>query len=216
MDMKKQTIVALALLLSIPVVMRLGVMLVTLVNPEIVAGHPNYVQNYQLLSMLKAMVGLGSFAGICALWLLICYLLIRSKDRSAWWLFFAALGPFGFAVLAILDDKTPAETDRYARFVRSLNKFVRAGYELGVFVAIWYAAWEAMVLLRNVIIAYQAAASGMSRAQIIDIQNASSGMWAFGELNEVMYIVVLLYLAWPILFNLVGRITMGATPARAR
>jgi len=46
----------------------------------------------------------------------------------------------------------------------------------------------------------------MSKAQIIDIQNASSGMWAFGEGLEVMYLVVLFYLLRPILFSVVSRV----------
>lgn len=44
----------------------------------------------------------------------------------------------------------------------------------------------------------------MTAAQIIDLQNASSGMWAFGEGLEVMFIVILLYLLRPMLFNLVS------------
>lgn len=46
----------------------------------------------------------------------------------------------------------------------------------------------------------------MSVAQIIDIQNASSGMWAFAEGNEVMFLVVVLYLIRPIAFNFAGRL----------
>ena len=37
-------------------------------------------------------------------------------------------------------------------------------------------------------------------------QNASSGMWAFSEGLEVMFLVALLYLFWPITFNIVGRL----------
>ena len=43
-----------------------------------------------------------------------------------------------------------------------------------------------------------------STAQIIDQQNASSGMWAAGERMEVMYMVVVLYVIWPIVFNIVA------------
>ena len=51
--MKKQTVVALVLLLLIPVVLTLGGLLFSLINPEIAAGHPNYVRNYHLLNLLK-------------------------------------------------------------------------------------------------------------------------------------------------------------------
>jgi hypothetical protein len=210
---KKQWVVALVLLLLIPLVLALGGMLSNGINPEIAAGHPNYVQNYHRLSLLKNMSFWGSVAVVAVLWLLVCLLVIRSKKRSALWLFLAALGPFGFAVLAMLNDRAPAETDWHARFVRSLNGFVRVGYELCTFVIIWVLAYEAMVLKRTLMIRYEAATTGVSIAQIMDRQNASGGMWAFAEGNEVIYLVVLLYLLWPIVFNIVGRVaSMMASP----
>jgi hypothetical protein len=204
--MKKQTVVALVLLLLIPTVSMLGGLLFSLIHPEIAAGHANYVRNYHWLSLVKNMSAWASAAVVAILWLLVCFLVIRSKERSSLWLFFAALGPFGFAILAMLNDRAPAETDRYARFVRSLNRFVRVGYEVCIFVIIWMLAYQAMVLKRNLMILYESATTGISTAQIIDLQNASSGMWAFAEGNEVMYMVVLLYLIWPIAFNIVGRV----------
>lgn len=84
------------------------------------------------------------------------------------------------------NDRAPAETDWHARFVRSLNGFVRVGYELCTFVIIWVLAYEAMVLKRALLIRYEAATTGVSIAQIMDRQNASGGMWAFAEGNEVM------------------------------
>jgi hypothetical protein len=202
--MKKQTIGAIVLLMLIPVVSMLGGVLFSLINPEIAAGHPNYARNYHLLNLLKLTTMFGSVAVVGILWLLVCFLVIRSKERSSWWLFLAALGPFGLAILAMLNDKESAERDRYTRFVRKMNGFVRLGYEVCRFVMIWELAYEAMVLKRNLMIMYQSATTGVSTAQIIDIQNASSGMWAFGEGMEVMFMVVVLYLIWPIVFNMVG------------
>jgi hypothetical protein len=202
---KKQWVMALVLLLLIPLVWALGRILFNRINPEIAAGHPNYVYNYHRLSRLKDMSLSASEAGEAVLWLLVCLLVIRSKKRSYLWLFLALLGPFGFAVLAMLNDRAPAEADRYARFVRSLNRFVRVGYELCTFVIVWELAWEAMVLKRNLMISYEAASTGVSTAQIIDSRNASSGMWAFAEGTEVMYLVVLLYLLWPIVFSIAYR-----------
>ena len=204
-------VIALVLLLLIPVVFMGGGFLFSLINPEIAAGHPNYVRNYHLLSFIKQMVLLASAAVIGILWLLACFLVIRSKGRSLWWLFLAALGPFGFAILALLNDMASAETDRYTRFVRSLNGFARAGYEVCAFVIIWLLAYEAMVLLRKLIILFQSVSTGMSAAQIIDLQNASSGMWAFGEGLEVMFIVVFLYLIRPTVFNVVGRLAANTS-----
>lgn len=213
---KKQSVVALVLFLLIPLVWRLGGILFNRINPEVAAGHPNYVQNYHLLSLLKHVSLWGSEAGVVVLFLLVCLLVIRSKKRSLLWLFLAALGPFGFAVLAMLNDRAPLETDQYARFVRSLNGFVRVGYELFTFVIIWVLAYEGMVLKRTLMIRHEAAITGMSTTQIMDLQNASSGMWAFAEGNEVMYLVILLYLLWPIVFSIAGRVAVTTASPNAR
>jgi len=214
--MKKQTVVALALLLLIPMVCMLGGLLLSLINPEIAAGHPNYGRNYHFLSLVKGLTVWASGAVVAILWLLVCFLVIRSKERSSLWLFFAALGPFGFAILAMLNDGAPAETDRHARFVRNLNRFVRVGYEVCAFLIISLLAYQAVVLKRNLMIMYQSATTGISTAQIIDQQNASSGMWAFAEGNEVMYMVVLFYLLWPIVFNILGRVAATMASPKAR
>lgn len=63
-----------------------------------------------------------------------------------------------------------------------------------------------MILKRDLMIMYEAAITGTSTAQIIDQQNASGGMWAFSESLEVLFLVVLFYLLWPICFNVVGRL----------
>jgi hypothetical protein len=214
--MKKQMVVALALLLLIPMVTVLGGLLFSLINPEIAAGHSNYARNYQLLNLVKHMSLLASGVVVVILWLLACFLVIRSKERSLWWLFFAALGPLGFAILATLNDRAPGETDRYASFVRNLNRFVRVLYEVCIFLIIWELAYQAMVLKRNLMIMFESATTGMSTAQIINVQNASSGMWAFGEGIEVMYMVVFLYLLWPIAFNIVGRMAATVVSPKVR
>jgi hypothetical protein len=213
---KKQWVMALVLLLLIPVVWALGGMLFNLMNPEIAAGRPHYGHSYQLLGVLKHVTLWASEAGVAGLWLLVCLLVIRSKKRSGLWLFLAALGPLGFAVLAGLNDRAPAEADRYARFVRNLNGFVRAGYELCIFVIVLVLAYEAMALKRTITIAHEAATTGVSTAQIMDLRDASGGMWAFAEGNEVMYGVVLLYLLWPIVFNMVGRAAAMMVSRKAR
>jgi len=214
--MKKQMVVAFILLLLIPVVLMLGGMLFSLINPEIVAGHPNYARNFQLLSLAKKMTIWAAAAIVAVLWLLACFLVIRSKQRSPLWVFFAVLGPIGFAILVTLNDKTPSEVDRHARFVGGLNIFVRVGYEVCRFVIIWLLAYQAMVLKRNLMIIYQSTTTGVSTAQIIDQQNASSGMWAFAEGMEVMYLVVLLYLLWPTVFNVVSRLSATMASSKPR
>ena len=74
-----------------------------------------------------------------------------------------------------------------------------------------------MVLKRDLMIIYEAATTGTSTAQIIDQQNTSSGMWAFREGLEVLFLVVLFYLLWPICFNAVGRLPdYGPSPKKLR
>jgi len=214
--MKKQSVVALVLLLLIPLVLVLGGALFSLINPEIAAGHPNYVSNFQLLSLLKKIVMWATAAGVVVLWLLVCLQVIRSKKRSPSWLVLAALGPFGLAILAMLNDRETAETDRYTWFVRSLNGFARAGYELCTFVIVWVLAYEGMVLKRTLMIRYEAATTGSSIAQVTDLHNASGGMWAFAEGMEVMFLVVLLYLLRPVVFNIVGRAAAIVTSLKTR
>jgi hypothetical protein len=213
--MKKQTVQAFLLLLLIPIVTILGGWVSSLINPEIAAGRPNYARNFHLLNLVK----LGSFFAMLAivgiLWLLACYLMIRSKERSPLWLVLAVLGPVGFAILARLNGRVPGEPDRYTQFVRGMNRLVRVGYEVCAFVIIWLVAYEAMVLKRNLMILYESATTGQPTAQIIATQNASSGMWAFGEGIEVMYLVVFLYVLWPIVFNLVARASASLASRKA-
>ena len=127
---KKQLLVALLLLLLIPAVAVGGGMLSNLINPELAAGHPNCVRNWHLLSEFKRLIFFGCLATVVALYFLGSFLVIRSKNQSGLWLPLAALGPLGFAILSVLNDRVPSETDRYARFVRSMNWFLRLVYEL--------------------------------------------------------------------------------------
>ena len=210
--MKKQSVLAFAFLLLIPLALVLGGMLSNLIDPEIAAGHSNYARNFQILSTLKILIFLGSAAGAAVLWILACLVVIRSKKRSLLWLLMAVLGPFGFAVLAMLSDRAPLVTDRYARFVHGMNGYVRVGYEVCTFVIVWVLAYEAMVLQRNLMIRYESATTGVSTAQIIDLQNASGGMWAFAEGNEVMFLVALLYLLRPLAFSLASQVATMASP----
>ena len=211
---KKQSVAALFLFLLIPLVTVLGGIGFSLINPEWAAGHPNYVRNYHLLNLLKMGCFWASAAGVCVLWVLVCLLVIRSKKRSYFWLFLAALGPLGFAVLAALNDRT-AETDSYTRFLSKMNWYVRAGYEICSFVILWELAWQAMILKSTLMIRYEAATTGVSVAQINAVRDASAGMWAFGEGMEVMYFTVLLYLLRPFVFRIVAHVAATVASPKA-
>lgn len=208
---KKQTLVALLLLLLIPVVMLGGGFLFSLINPEIAAGHPNYVRNWHLLNSLKTGIIKAMFVSVFGLYLTGSYLVIRAKRQSSFWLFLAALGPLGFAILSVLNDPAPSKSDRYSRILQKMHWVLRTAYEIACFFLICELAWNLMLLKRYAMIKYQSITTGMTTAQIIAIQAASSGMWAFAEGLEIMFFVIVLYLLRPILFNLIARAASSNT-----
>lgn len=202
---KKPYRLALAALLSMPVISLLGGMLFNAIDPEIALRSANYERNFRLLQQAGKLVLLATLLVNLGLWLLCCFFLLKAKAQSLAWLLLAVLGPFGFIVLATLRDRAPAPEDRYRRFVDRLKIPLRVVYELFLFVAVWLLADQAVAFKRALLIAYQAALTGMSEAQIIAQQDASSGMWAFSEGLEILYLVVLFYLLWPLGFKLLGR-----------
>ena len=96
-----------------------------------------------------------------------------------------------------------------------MNWLLRAGYELLSLYLIWELSWQIMILKRNLMIRYESITTGVSTAQIIATQNASSGMWAFGEFIEIMFFMIILYLLRPILFNLIARLTPAKSSVEA-
>jgi hypothetical protein len=212
--LKRPYVLAIVSLFLIPVFTVLGGMLTNSINPEIAAGSSNYERNFQLLSQVKTLSMLAGSFMIMLLWLLTCFFLIKSKQRSYGWLPLAILGPFGLMILTLLSDNAPAPGDLYQKFFGKLNIYLRVAYELILFMVAWTGAYQAMVLNRNLMILYESANTGVSTAQIIDQQNASSGMWAFSEGLEVLFLVALGYLLWPICFNVVGRLLRPSASAK--
>jgi hypothetical protein len=203
--MKKNYVIALAVFLAIPVVGLLGPLLTTVIDPEIAAHYPHYERNFRLLSMARHLIMLATLLTIIGLWILTCFFILKSKGRSYGWLLLAALGPFGFIALCLLKDSAPEQQDPEQRFVGRLNIFVRILYELLVIAVSFALASLIIDCLRELIIRYQAAKQGVSVAEIIQIQNASGGMWAFSEGLEFLFVFILLYLLWPICFYMIGR-----------
>jgi hypothetical protein len=144
------------------------------------------------------------FGAVVVAWFTTCLLVVMSKRQPYSWLLLALLGPIGLAILTWLPDLSPEPFDLYQRWIRKLNIFVRGAYEIGYFMLTWTLAWEAMIVKREAMIAVQSAMTGVSREQILQDQNASSGMYAFGELNDVMYVFALLYLLRPVCVDVVG------------
>lgn len=211
---KRTHLFALLCYLLIPVAMIGGVAVAHQVDPEAAAGTSNYVLYFHVLTLVKNALLLATM-GACALLGLLCvYFLWRSTQRAGGWLALAALGPFGIVGLAMLGERAPSEENLYGRFVQRLHWALRVVYEGTLFVAAWTVAYQAMVAKRDVMIQVQAWRRGVPVQDIIDEQNASSGMWAFGEGLEVMFLVPLLYLLLPVVFNAIGRLAgLSSAPA---
>ena len=203
---KRHYVLAIACYLLIPAVVIAGGGLFRLIDPEMARGHADYVRDYRLLELarLGALIATGGLALV--LWLSTCYLVLKSRQRSLRWLSLAAAGPFGFIAIAMLEDRSPAPDDLYQRFVRKLKMYWRVPLEIAVFVSVWFLAYESVVLKRELMISYESFLTGTPATTIIARQSASSGMWAFGDGLEQIYLVVLIYLLWPIFFNLAGRL----------
>ena len=203
---KRPYVLAIVSFLMIPAVTVLAGMLISSIDPEIALRTANYERNYRLVNLAKTIAMLAVLLVVVGLWCLTCFFLLKSKKRSYGWLPLAVLGPFGLIVLTVLSDNAPAPADLYQPFVGKLKTYLRVAYELGLFLVVWVGAFLTMVLRRDLMIMHEAATTGISPAQIIDRQNASSGMYAFSEGLEVLFLVALFYLLWPICFNAVGRL----------
>jgi hypothetical protein len=202
----KKHLWAVVTFLTIPAILMAGGALFSAIDPERLAGHADYVRNYRLLALTRSVVMWAVLGLTVAAWLVTCLLVLRSKSRTYWWLPLALLGPVGFAVLASLHDLGPGLSDLYERFNRTLNGFRRVAYETCIFMVALTLAWQLMVVKREAMISYESATIGVARDQIIDQQNAESGMWAFKEGNEVMYFLVVIYLLRPVCVNAAGYI----------
>jgi hypothetical protein len=207
---KSPYLLAIASFLLIPVVLVLAGIFFASINPEIAAGHPNYERNYRLMELVKHLSMLAALLAGISLWFLTCFFLLQAKQQSYWWMLLGLLGWVGFIILTILTDNAPAPRDLYLRFLRKLRTYPRLTYEVIFFVVVWVVAYETMILKRDLMIIYEAATTGTSAAQIISLQNASSGMWAFREGLEVQYLVVLFYLLLPIVFNAVAHLAAAS------
>jgi hypothetical protein len=204
--MKKTYLLAVACYLAIPFAVVGGGFAAVLINPEWAIHTTHYSRNFHLLNALKGAlffsgVGLGGI-----LWFLMCYCLVKSKQRSMLWLAFAFLGPLGIPVLAALRDAAPIAGDAWQRLIQRTSRAARIACDLAFFLAAWTVSYQAMVLLRNFRILLESMTTGAPVAQIVAQQNAGGGMYAFVEGNEVMYFVTLIYLFWPIAFNLLARL----------
>jgi hypothetical protein len=204
--LKKYYVLAIFAFLLIPVATIFGGRLFDFIDPDIALHYPNYVRNSWILNLARHVVLFSSFAAVIILWFLTCFLLVKSKRQSYVWLALGVLGPIGFVILTTLRDRAPELGDFYQRFVGRLSIYLRVPYELIFFYAVWEVSYDTIVFKRDLMIIHQSMTTGIPIDKIIEEQSASSGMWAFGEGMEEMYLAVLIYLLWPILFNAAGHL----------
>ncbi len=203
---KMYSVLAIAAFLLIPVTTVLGGILFVIIDPDIALRHPNYVRNSTILTVLRHVAMFSTFGSIVVLWFLTCFFLVKSKLQSYVWVALGVLGPIGFIILTTLRDRAPALGDFYQRFVGGMRLYLRIPYELAFFYIVWEVSYDVIVFKRNLMIIHQSIVTGVPIDKIIEEQSASSGMWAFGEGLEEMFLAVLIYLLWPILFNAVGHL----------
>ena len=211
---KRKYLLALACFLAIPAVLLAEGVVFWLLEPELARGLSDYTRYYRLIKLTRGGSMIAAGGVVLILWVATSYFVLKARQRSLGWLVLAAGGPVGFAGIAMLKDLAPAPGDSYQQFVWKLKTGWRAAFEVAVFVLVWLLAFQLMVLKHDLMVHYESVTTGTPVTTIIEQQNAESGMRAFGEGMEVMYLVVLLYLLWPIAFNLVGKVLKRQT-ARA-
>lgn len=118
---KKPYRLALAALLSMPVISLLGGMLFNAIDPEIALRSANYERNFLLLQQAGKLVLLATLLVNLGLWLLCCFFLLKAKAQSLAWLLLAVLGPFGFIVLATISNEHQLSPDNFS-VTRRLNR----------------------------------------------------------------------------------------------
>lgn len=208
---RRHHLLAIVCYLAIPVVIIAGAALASLIDPEMARSHADYTRDYHLLELAKTGVVAAAAVLMLVLWAATCYLVLKSRQRSLRWLALAAAGPFGFIVIALLGDRAPAPDDLYQQFIGKLKLYWRIPLEIAVFVSVWLLAYQCVVLLRDLMIAWTSFRTGIPIASIVAEQTASSGMHAFGEALETLYLVPLIYLLWPVIFYLAGRLLKPRT-----
>ncbi len=202
---KRHYVAALVCYLAMPAVLIGGAALALLIDPEMARGSADYVRNYRLLDSVRT-AALLAVAGLAlVLWASTCYLVLRCRKRSVRWLPLAAAGPLGFTFIAMLADRSPVPGDLYQEFIGRMKLGWRIALEAVLFASAWAIAYQGVVLWRDLMISAESVRTGAPVEAIIAQQSASSGMYAFSESLETFYLVPLLYLLWPMLFNLAGR-----------
>ena len=205
MMIRKYNVRSIVALLLIPVASRLAAAIIGAIDPEVARGHADYVRNFALLEHLRRGVFVSGLLLLGALWLLACAWLLRGKSQRRAWLWLALLGPPGFAVLAALPDRSPPlPGDAHRRLLERLPQLLRIGYEILRFAAFGFVAMQLIEWLDDATALWEAHQRGVALAVVLAERDASSGMWAFGDMVRAGYLFVLMYALWPAGFNAVA------------
>lgn len=197
----KNLLLALAAYILAPVCVIAGVAAHTLLDPELARHTTNYVRTYNVIQVARTLL-LGGCALTAALMgLASCWFALKARGRSWWpWILLATLGPFGLALLtALLPDQGDS-------FKTKLGWLLRLALEAAFICLVSAACYAAIVSKRELMIVLESIMTGVSAEKIRDIQNQSSGMWAFGESLQGVYLLGLIYLARPIGLRLAFRL----------
>jgi hypothetical protein len=213
---KLRYVLAVVCYVAIPAVVVAGVALFVLIDPEMARGRSSYARDYRLLDAARLCILWASAALALVLWVSCCYLVLTSRRRSLRWLPLAVAGPFGFSVIAALEDRSPTPSDRYQHVIRNLPMHWRVCLEVAVFIGVWFVAYGAVLAHRELMIYVESLTTGTPVSTLIAAQTASSGMWAAGEGFQELYLVPLLYLVWPTLFNIAGWLGARWPASRSR
>jgi hypothetical protein len=167
---KRHYALAIACYLAIPLVILAGAAVFRLIDPEMARGHADYVRVYWLLEKAQTGALMAAWGLTVVLWIATCYLVLRSRQRSPWWLALSATGPLGFTLIAALKDRSPAPGDLYQQFIHKLKIYWRVPLEVALFLSIWTLTYQFVVLKRNLMINYESFSTGTPVQTIIDRQ----------------------------------------------
>ena len=202
--LKCDAVRALAALVAIPVVMIGCTAVAFSINPESSTIGSFHLQNYWLLYDVRRVLLWVTPLAVVGLWFLTCLFVVRAKGRSYAWSAVGLLGPFGLIALTMLGSKRVERGGLYDRWVRHRHWALRVLYQVMLFAVIVVAADRLIVLKRPLVILWQSHVTGFPVEEVVRQQDASSGMWAFGEGLETLFLVVLFYLLGPICFKAAG------------
>jgi hypothetical protein len=126
---KRSYVLAIVCYLLIPVIVIAGVAMSQFIDPEMARGHADYARDYRILDLVRMGALMITAGAALVLWIVVCYLVLASRQRSPGWLPLAAAGPFGFIAIAMLKDRAPASGDLYQQFVRKLKMVWRVRWK---------------------------------------------------------------------------------------